>query len=106
MMFGFWLGMMIVPIAGAQVFGEWLGPKLRAWWEERVRRVRTPVAFWLDKRRPDMCWVDLYLWATMPDLYGWLDLPGLAGSAGHCERVGDEPYCGKCRVTGYRRGEP
>ena len=47
-------------------------------------------------RLPDTCWAELVMWAEFPENHEFMEVFSLRHSAGHCERMEDTPYCGKC----------
>lgn len=60
--------------------------------------LRMKIAYLLDEINTT-CWFELALWGLFPRNYDfWAILhPPVRGG---CERMGDYPYCGKCRVLG------
>ena len=45
---------------------------------------------------PDTCWVDLVLWAMLPEIHPFREIFDIRHTAGQCQREGARPYCGKC----------
>jgi hypothetical protein len=55
--------------------------------------VRWQIAVFMD-RFDDTCWADLVLWAMFPENYDFVEILDVRGTAGQCEKMGSEPYCG------------
>jgi len=53
----------------------------------------------LVNRWADTCWTDLVMWAICPEIHPFSEIFEMRGTAGQCQRRGELPYCGKCRVT-------
>lgn len=68
--------------------------------------LRWKIAVFMDRYR-DTCWADLVLWANDGGA-GWAKIFGIRNTAGHCARLGEIPYCGKCHCSGlqYELGGP
>jgi hypothetical protein len=60
--------------------------------------IRWQIALLLNKFS-DTCWADLVVWAIYPENHDFHEVFWKRGTAGQCEHLGAEPYCGKCRVV-------
>ena len=56
---------------------------------------RWQIALLLD-RLADTCWAELVMWAQFPEHHEFGEILDMRNTAGHCDRLGETAYCGKC----------
>ena len=62
-----------------------------------MAKLRWAIARWMN-RYTDTCWAELVLWAILPELHPFSEILEIRHTAGACQRRGELPYCGKCKV--------
>ena len=67
---------------------------------QEVQKCREKLAYYINDRRPDLCWVTLYLWSYRPDITPtveeFADMLNDRDSLRICVQDGDPTcYCGK-----------
>jgi hypothetical protein len=62
--------------------------KVREWF-------RWQIALLLD-RFSDTCWAELVMWAQFSEHHEFGEISDIRNTAGHCGRMGETAYCGKC----------